>query len=524
MAVFNERFFTGLAQGVDSALNRRQRQEVIDLQRQSLAFKREQQKQDALFSNEINQVFAGLFAEQEDEKTGEAGRELINQASELSPNLARAVLMPKLEELKSKGVEIPESTVKLITNSKPGSPESEVIKKLTELDIGGQELANVLSSESLTSDAILSASEQLKVRKSATLSSQRIEVLQKRIANVDRKLGKAQKILSGVSSALPRARSEKTADKLKGLIGAINQRIESLGDRRSGLLSNMAAIKATEQSQQFSGEQSTERQDRIDARQGQAQRFQSGESDRVANREVELLMDRGFSKEFAQDATKGRVKIETDQFGQLFQVNSLTGIKTPLNEPDAQKVRGLKDEREQINTPGGEPLSEAVLRGTGLFSNIQAAISNALGPFSSEEFFKQNTIDRQRVFEFRKIGIESIISNERYPVKEVEAATGLLPDPDIIFTDPKKVLTEFLTFQKFIVQRIKLKERALRGKITNTKRGELVDQISGFNEVLGNMEAEGFLPITTTSDELINLNLNLGERAMFNGREVIRNK
>lgn len=215
----------------------------------------------------------------------------------------------------------------------------------------------------------------------------------------------------------------------------------------------------------------------------------------LSEREIrtQQLVNRGFPLEISQDIAAKDVRIVgPDELGNFFSVNVATGVKTKLEEDVKQTVLEiLPPEAQPEEQPESEDrtLGEAVEVGTGPFAKVQAGLSNLLGPFMEGQIFKDTTDARQQIRIFSQTAKTALINNPKFPVKEQEIVSKLLPDADTFFIDPDRSRSDLNELKNALEKSKASKEKESKKKlITSKKRGALLDQISGIDEILTLME------------------------------------
>lgn len=262
---------------------------------------------------------------------------------------------------------------------------------------------------------------------------------------------------------------------------------------------------------------------------------------------IDELTARGLSLGLSQDIANKDIKIiGPDDFGDLFSVNITTGEKTKIEDQDKRAITTIiepsqtnvsdntkptvssdkstiQDNNKQNGLPfatsisqfadvpfvsedgsiqfpesditppdfTSKPLQRSIEKGTGPFAQIQAGISNFIGPFTEGAIFKDTTDARQQIKIFNQFAKSALSSRRaRFTEGEQSRISTLLPDIDKIFTDPDtqrnnlKKLGDVLRKSK----KTKIKE-SKKDNITTKRKAELSDQISRIDELISLMKS-----------------------------------
>lgn len=229
------------------------------------------------------------------------------------------------------------------------------------------------------------------------------------------------------------------------------------------------------------------------AQQAAGMRAPGGDDNTQTEREVQRYIERGYPRSVAEDIAYGNIDVETDQFGNTYLVNKATGERRVLRgEGNTGGQRGEQVAQQSTEAPSGEAgadLGQAVEEGTGPFSMGRAAINAVIGPFVEGTVFPETSRSRAAIRNFNQTAKQALVNSERFPVYEQKIVQQLLPDPDQFFNDPdaeREKLTELRGF----LQRKKgrIQESMQAGGITTEERGNLSNQVSTIDRILGLME------------------------------------
>jgi len=191
------------------------------------------------------------------------------------------------------------------------------------------------------------------------------------------------------------------------------------------------------------------------------------------------LAERGYSPAFSFDVSNGQVTIVTDQFGKSFQVNAVTGVRTPVSDAD-QKIID-KEIKQQIGETGAKEqpeeeqefpatetdLEKAALQGVGIFSGLKAGISNTIGQLFAGTEFEDALQARQDLRVFNQIVKRAFVNNPRFLKSEQDLVTGFLVDPKDLAKDPAEAVNKLKSLEKWIISANSIRQKELdTAKIT----------------------------------------------------------
>jgi len=215
------------------------------------------------------------------------------------------------------------------------------------------------------------------------------------------------------------------------------------------------------------------------------------------------LRDRGYSEDFANDMANGFVTVKgPDNEGRFFAINSVTNERRQVNDADA---RLITDEtaaqpapKEAVAPPPVEKapgkvtaLEEDISKGTGPIARIESGLSNVFGPFIKGAVFEETTNARKSVETFNLLVKQAFNpgGDGKFPVHEQKLIEKLLPEVDAFFRDPDRVRGELKEMEKSLVNLTKIRTDQLKSgsRMTEKRKGTLIDQISIINEVLSYM-------------------------------------
>lgn len=225
-------------------------------------------------------------------------------------------------------------------------------------------------------------------------------------------------------------------------------------------------------------------------------------------KKIQGLVDRGIDRNLASDIVEGRVKVTSpDQFGNVYAVN-ITDSTKKLIVSGGQPVPS-----EDREPPSGDitpsdtkmmSLVEAAEKGTGPTSAMKSFVNNMVGPFVEGQPFPETTESKSVVKLFNQEAKTALVNNPKFPVAEQEIIKGMLPDVAKVFTDPDTEREKVIQLRNFLNSKKQQNNDAItRGNITEKRRGQLVDQNSSIDRVIGLMGK--VLPTPQTQEEFDSL-------------------
>lgn len=212
------------------------------------------------------------------------------------------------------------------------------------------------------------------------------------------------------------------------------------------------------------------------------------------DRDIIDLMERGLSRSDAEDMAAGRVALTSpDQFGNVYLVNKVTGVKKPVgggSSPPAQSAQPSPDVLGATPMQTKMPSIQNALRtgGTGALSNAAAMLEGTAGQVAGQELFPDVTQKRQQVRTFTQMAKVALVNNDKFPVAEQQIVAKLLPDPDAVFVNPQAEARKFYELHNALTQMKQMNNQTLSsGVITTDTRGKLTDKNAEIDRILGLM-------------------------------------
>ena len=309
-----------------------------------------------------------------------------------------------------------------------------------------------------------------------------------------RRIGREQIVLSAVDNLVTRGRIDSAESLLDdgGLFGNLSadkqrevlRKIETVRSARDNVLTEIV------QAEKILGRPLTQEERLIKL--GLASKQALTERQRRS----EGLQARGLSPNLADDIAANDVKVMgPDPFGNFYRINVVTNESEMVTGSDAEQISKLvadakrKQAGPETKTPTKTKLEGDVEKGIGPFANIQAGISNFIGPFMEGAVFKDTTDSRQSLKIFAQTAKTALVNNPKFPVAEQNIVRELLPDVDKFFIDPDRSRSDLAKMKEFLIDSRESKTKELgRGKITSDRKGDLTDQISRIEELLTLME------------------------------------
>lgn len=227
---------------------------------------------------------------------------------------------------------------------------------------------------------------------------------------------------------------------------------------------------------------------------------------KLSERQQEILnlVDRGISPNLANDIASGNVKVSgPDQFGNFYRTNIATNEKELIPDKEAKVLVQIVEENVEAEIGNKQQsIKQATEKGTGPFAQVQAGISNVIGPFVEGALFEDTTESRQQLNIFKQTAKTALVNNPKFPVSEQELVANLLPDPDKFFKDPDTARSDLKKLEESLQGLKSAKEKQLsKTTLTTERRGELTDQISRIDEIMSLMKGGEEAPTVSTQEE-----------------------
>lgn len=211
-------------------------------------------------------------------------------------------------------------------------------------------------------------------------------------------------------------------------------------------------------------------------------------------RQILELVERGFSREDAQDIASGRVDVVSDNFGRTFLVNKATGdrrlVSPERGQPTQEQPEGQPEEQPDTGDLG--ELGAAAEEGTGPFAAARQFANRTIGPFVEGQPFPETQEARQKLRIFNQQIKQSLTANPRNPVAELKTIQGFLPDPDTVFTDPEGERQNLRDLKNFLSRRRELNQQQLEEAfIPDRERERLAEQNAQIEQAMALMRDFG---------------------------------
>lgn len=117
--------------------------------------------------------------------------------------------------------------------------------------------------------------------------------------------------------------------------------------------------------------------------------------------------------------------------------------------------------------PVRQPAESAAMKGTGPWSNVQAAINAVAGglgldkAFGKEGMFVENEANRDYLRKLNQLAKPALMNNPRNPVSEQEIVERFLPNPDSLWANPRTEWIKIPQLRDVLRERLKANNEAL---------------------------------------------------------------
>lgn len=209
---------------------------------------------------------------------------------------------------------------------------------------------------------------------------------------------------------------------------------------------------------------------------------------------TEMVKERGFSVQEAQDLVDGRVRaMAPDAYGNVWIVNvatksvELAGGGEPRGGAAPPKVTGdVGLGPDEITT-----LEGAIRGGVGPWKSFYAFLDATVGGIAGAgSLFPETAQNRQFLREFAQIAKTVLVNNPRFPVAEQKIVARMLPDPDRFWQNPDTAALEARSLRKFIAElRDSKGEQLSDPRLTLNTKARLGDQVVAIEQILALMNA-----------------------------------